>query len=156
MLAFTNHPALCSALFYWIERHNVPSADAEDILHDILVILQEKYSSHAQEEIPKIAFGIARRLIAEWHRKRRKSTQHLAGRREGHIDSAEVVLEEDLRTNIARAFARIPSPAQDILRMHVVEGLSFAQVATTLGISEPMVRRTFALAIIKLRNNIRK
>ena len=61
-----------------------------------------------------------------------------------------VVAEREIRERLVLAVARLPERQRDVVRLHVVAQLDFAEVADTLGMTEANVRVTFSHAKKKL------
>ncbi len=62
-----------------------------------------------------------------------------------------VAYDEDLRTALVSAFARLPESQRSVVMLKLVRGLSFAEVSGELGISETAARMRFSRALEKVR-----
>ncbi|MCC7010980.1 MAG: sigma-70 family RNA polymerase sigma factor [Planctomycetes bacterium] len=70
-----------------------------------------------------------------------------------HSPSRDAVMQEEI-TRLERAFAKLSSGDQQVIRMVYIEGLSHAQVAERLGMTEVNSRKQLSRALARLSKQI--
>ena len=63
-------------------------------------------------------------------------------------------VDADLLHSLETALARLPALQRDILIAHRIEGLTYREIASLLGVSEHYVERQMAKAICKLAKQL--
>ncbi len=106
-------------------------------------------------------YGVARHRLAMFFR--RGAVERRALRRIGVERRALTVTEydrieelatsEDLRTHLTAALAQLDDGQRDLLRLRVVEGRPYAEVATALGIGEQAARARVSRTLRALRES---
>jgi RNA polymerase sigma-70 factor (family 1) len=71
-----------------------------------------------------------------------------------HSDALETLELKDLKEKLERVIATFPERKQQVWRMSREEGMSYAQIATELGISQKAVQKQMTKALKSLRNEI--
>jgi RNA polymerase sigma-70 factor (ECF subfamily) len=74
---------------------------------------------------------------------------------DGHDVAAETLELHELRARLEQALAALPDDARTVVVLRDVEGLSTAEVAETLGISESAVKVRLCRAHARLRQSLR-
>ncbi len=99
---------------------------------------------------------VARRFAFRVHRgrQRRMERERLAAKEEGLRDSAEAWDLLELQGNVLDAVKRLPEPYATSVLLRYMHGLSFAQVAESVGASEPAVRQRVKRGLDQLRADL--
>jgi RNA polymerase sigma-70 factor (ECF subfamily) len=90
-------------------------------------------------------YTVAKRRLADELRGRAR-----AARRVG-LPARQVAYDEELRTSLVAAFAGLPEDQRSVVMLKLIRGLSFAEAADTLGISEEAARMRFSRALKQVR-----
>lgn len=107
-------------------------------------------------ELVPIAFGIARHVLADEHRKRARSRRFLSI--DGSIDPptpdidvlAPIIAREE-QTQLSRAWRQLSSDDRDVLRLSFVEAMEPGEIARRLGEPAERVRKRKSRALSRLR-----
>ena len=132
-------------------------ADVDDLVQEVLVAIAT--SEQAPRRIGALAHGIARRTVADHHRRRAREHARLARlANEPEDDDDEPVSK--VETALARALAAFldditPSYAEAV-RAVDVEGRSQAEVARTLGVPLSTLRTRVQRGRAELRAQVRR
>ncbi len=135
-------------------RHGPDRAAAEDLAQETLIVAWQR-AHELRDPTARLAWlaGIARRRCLMWARRHQREAQHLVDVREKletpvssspddlAVDAdVELQLERDELANLLdRALAFLPSETGQALVQHYVDGLSQAEIAARLGVSEGAV-----------------
>jgi RNA polymerase sigma factor (sigma-70 family) len=103
-------------------------------------------------------FGIARNQLHGWYRRgaiERRALERVGMERPALVDADVERIDElaglrELRGRVATLLERLPADARTALRLRVVEERSYAEIAGTLGVSEPTVRARVSRALRSL------
>ena len=116
-------------------------ADVEDLGQEMFLAIAA--SAHRYKETGSVRGWLCGVVIRKARESRRRSWLHrtLLGRffTEPKPQSAEPQKASDARFELARALASLPSAMREVLELHLFDGLSAADIASTLGISENTV-----------------
>jgi RNA polymerase sigma factor (sigma-70 family) len=111
--------------------------DADDLVHDVLVrALDHMHTHHADAPVRPWLLTIMHNLHVSWLRraKVRGNSVPMESVNDVHL-SRQPTQETDLQCKeTMQAFDRLPREHQDVLLLVCVEDLSYAEVATALGI----------------------
>lgn len=106
-------------------------------------------------------YGIARNLLADWHRRagvERRALLRLGVQRRELTDAEYDRIEElagldAILAGVRQGLAELSGDHRDALRLRVVEEREYAEVATLLGISEQTARARVSRALSALRRS---
>lgn len=127
--------------------HSADFAQAEDIAQGCVVALLEQYSDkHELAEMVRIAIGVARHKVAQYHRDRERMpgiSDAAADRRESQYahnpHSGEKVFERlAAREDVDRlllGMLRLPDRCRQLLQLKLIEQKSYTEIRTITGIS---------------------
>ncbi len=141
-------------LLRYFARRVVPVADAADCLSETLVVLW-KHRSRLPEtaaEQRAWAFGIARNILANHHRKRRR--RHNI---DEQIRNSLPVHPVDVPAHAeaaAEALSLLPQKDQELIRLIIWDGFGVAEAGKLLGMKEPTARSRYARAKGRLRETL--
>ncbi len=123
-------------------RRSFDPATADDLLQQTFMKAHRARATWAADRAVKPwLFAIAGHVrIDEWRRRKRtpeEADDALDGRETGPAPPLDTLLD-DLRRNqgLRDALAALPDTLREVLHLHYFEGLSFGEIAATLGTSE--------------------
>lgn len=143
---------------YWYLRTRVATPeDAADLLQQVFLHALDRLDQYNPRKAPFVAwlFGIARNLAINAHRGRRPTVSwdlipevlRLAA---ADDPEAQVLRNESLAW-LAGVFARLDQSKRELLVLRYVVGLSFAEIAGTVGKSEVSVRQQVSRTLRSLK-----
>jgi RNA polymerase sigma-70 factor (ECF subfamily) len=132
---------------------------AEDVVHDAFVRAYEQMKSFDQERrfFPWLA-AVAKNCLRDIHRRRRG--QLLVEMPYDEYNGAtadstvEAVIESEERDRVRVALAALPASQRNALLLSEVGGMSYAQVAHSIGASESAVKSLIFRARAMLRRSL--
>lgn len=115
---------------------------AQDIVQDVLVALwQKRESLSGDENIPPYLYAAVRyrsldavRRVKTAKRAREVLTQNLPDQQ--HTSNDADLMEAELNSAVERVLARLSETPRRVLMLRWKHGLTYAEIATSLGISE--------------------
>lgn len=141
-------------LGFLMKRTSCPQTAADLSSETFTVALKQRRDFDPDKgTAPAWLFGIARNLLRRFHRQ--ESKNKLGGAK---IDLTDVELDrvEELydltlaRPTIRAALESLPANQADAVRLRVIDELSYADVATTLGVSEGNARVRVSRGLTRL------
>ena len=115
-------------------RRRVPAADADDVAQEVFLRLHRAaHSLRDEQRAHAFVFGIARRTVADYHRRRRPATASLDDAPEPEAVPDDV--HEEVLGWLVSMIALVPEPGRTALRMADLEGRSMAEIASATGLS---------------------
>ena len=139
-----------------------PAADVDDLVQDLYLKVVGTAASTEVREPRAYLYRLASNLLMDRWRSTRRSAARDASWREvsqvsGPVEdiddapSAEaVVAGRDTLKALMAALARLPDKTRTIFRLHKFDGLSYAEVAQTLGVSKSTVEKHMMEALRQL------
>ncbi len=132
-------------------------ADAEDVLQEALVEAWER-TPPGREPDAALVFATIRRRAIDWHRSRVRRLQREERAVEADESSAwfESTLEsEETRALLEQAVRGLPEPMREVVTLKIWGGLTFAQIASTLGCPLNTAASRYRYALDALRQRLR-
>ena len=135
------------------------SADVEDLVQEVfLVAVSARDSFRRDSTFRTFLYGIARRVLLAYYRKRGTSRERFDGLETSATDvapdpAALVVAREDRRI-LAQALRRIPLELQIIVELYYFEELTAAEVATVVEVPLGTVRSRLRRALEAVKAEI--
>ncbi|MGR7996672.1 MULTISPECIES: RNA polymerase sigma factor [unclassified Xanthobacter] len=126
---------------------------AADIAQDTFVRIAEIPASRAPRDLRAYLFQVARNLLIDHVRQenRRQTfptpSEDFARIADEAPSAEEMLLARERIAHLRDALAELSPRTRDIFSLNRIEGLSYAQVASRLGISESSVQKHLALAL---------
>jgi len=136
--------------------------DIQDLLQDLYLKIVSLDPEYAVVEPRAFLYRLASNLLLDRARSgRRSQTRETAWRQVAHHSegvedvadspSAEtVVIDRQRLRNLLQTLEALPERTQSIFRMHKFEGLSYAEIAASLGISRSSVEKHMMEALRRL------
>ncbi|WP_084151940.1 RNA polymerase sigma factor [Nocardioides halotolerans] len=129
------------------------AADAGDVTADTFLVAWRRLAYAPQgPDVRPWLYGVARRVLANHRRGERRRTalgERLRRELSAHVPDAsnEVVQRED----VTAAMGRLSARDQEVLELHLWEGLESREIAEVLGLSGAVVRPRLSRARTRLR-----
>jgi RNA polymerase sigma-70 factor (ECF subfamily) len=144
----------------WIASNaDVPSCEVDDLTQEVFLRLL-RYSDDVLVENPQgYLFRVATNYILEWRQRCRVRMPHDAE----WLDELLIEEGEEPENALARAWEhqcvraevdRLPARQREILVLHVVEGMTYRQIAQVRGITHRIVLRDLSRAYATLRSRL--
>lgn len=128
--------------------------DAEDLLHSAYLRLEAYRARHAVESPVGFLVRTAANLKVDEHRRAARHTedgdaQILAIADEGPL-ADEVIAARERLGRVKLGLAKMPVRRREIFLMNRIDGLTYRQIASHVGLSQSMVEKEMAKAILFL------
>lgn len=144
----------------WLaSRSSVPTADLDDLAQEVFLRLL-RYSDDVVVENPQsYLFRIATNVANEWRERSRYRHPH----DESWLDDLQIDAGSEPENTIARtliqkqvhaAVAKLPPRQQEVLFLHVNEGLTYMQIAQQKQLTYRVVLRDLTRAYSRLRQEL--
>jgi RNA polymerase sigma-70 factor (ECF subfamily) len=142
--------ATCEPLQRYLRRRT-SFDDAEEALDDVLLVLWQKLPVLSQDDYLPWCYGVARRTLANRRRSQQRRIR-LIDRitREAALPGAPNEVGLDDYPQLAGAFAQLPEPDREVLRLWAWEGLEAREIAIVMGITANAVSLRLSKAKKKL------
>jgi len=142
---------------YCLSQLGDPAA-AEDVAADAFIKACAAWPSLHETDpdgVRRWIFRIARNAVVDSHRRRRRRAL-LLGRlgSNGHASAVDVETVAALRAELRRVLAAVGELGRrdrELLGLRVAAGLSYAEIAGTVGITEPAARTATRRALARVR-----
>ncbi len=133
-------------------------AEAEDVLHDAFLTVSERAQQYTAERGSVAAWlvTLVRNLAIDrtrrWHRRGMIAREVIAYEPTAGPPDPESLIDEALeRGKVRRALARLSEPKRHTLEVAFFEGLSYAEMAASLGLPLGTIKSRAARALVALR-----
>jgi RNA polymerase sigma-70 factor (ECF subfamily) len=152
--AFRRHYA---QIYRYVRRRSATHEDAEDLAQMVFVEAAARLEQFKPGATPVLAwlYTVAQRRLADAARRASRGSESLA-----ELDSDRVrVIEEaaygpGVATAIGSAIADLPDRQRRVVAMKLLEGRSFAEIATQLGSTEAACKMRFARGLEAVRDRL--
>ncbi len=139
-------------VFRYLNRRLRDPSRAEELAQDVFAAAAQGLPEEGDDEPPALAwlYTVAKRRFADEARRRgheRKLAALLPAAR-----SAEY--GELLTTDLREALERLPAGQRQVVVLKLLRGLSFAEIATELGLTEAAAKMRFVRALRELRTDL--
>jgi RNA polymerase sigma-70 factor (ECF subfamily) len=119
-----------------LRRLGVRSADLEDDVHEVFLVLNRKWREYdPSRPLRPYLFGIAFRVVAARKRRQWREPPHeLAELADRALRPDEAIEAADARELVLRALARVPLARRAVLVMHDIDELPMRDIAEALSL----------------------
>ena len=141
---------------YFARRHGTDEGGVQDLVQETFLQMARGLSEGKTPKCDRgYLFGIARHLShAAWRRKIGRPTVPLNAAEAGGLSDLAAPVDDD-RISAARETISCLDPVQrEILDLRFAQGLSYAEIAETLGIPIGTVRSRLHHAVAEVRNRL--
>ena len=131
--------------------------DAEDLTAQIFLAALEGLPRYRQDgHFAGWLFSIARKKVADFHRRRQHATQPLdaSALPPIHSDLAVDVEKSQRREHLLKQILALAEDERDLIHLRYVAELSFAEIARTLHKNEEAVKKTLYRLIARLKQEL--
>jgi RNA polymerase sigma factor (sigma-70 family) len=152
-----------ASVLRWALRSGLSEADALDLVSEVFArawIHRRRFHDPGDGNAAPWLFGIARHLLAS-HRRSGRIEQRARRRLRiplPEADHSEAVVDRiDARAKreaLDRALAGLPRSHASAVRLRVIEGLGYPDIASQLGCTEPTARKWVSLGLRSLRTTM--
>ena len=151
--AFRRHYA---QLFRYIRRRTPDDFEAEDVTQAVFADAAQRLGDFKPGASPVLAwlYTVAQRRLAD--RARRIAHQHASLRdlERTRLDSVDDDYGGELAATLRQAIASLPESQRTVVVMKLLRGLSFAEIAAQVGVSEAACKMRFARGLEALRDRL--
>ena len=124
--------------------------DAEDIIQDVFLKLFEKeFIIENDESMRMYLYKMVYNACNDWHRY--KQQEPIPLEQVQMADDEELALQEEYN-RIWKMLSVLPTDQADVITMHLIDGLTFVEIAKVTGTPETTIKSRFESGIDKLRN----
>ena len=135
-------------------------ATAEDVLHEVLLRIWRRRESFSFQDPLAYLYQAVRHEADSWHRRQTRELRRTVGQELGEAqadlraDPAGSLEADDLARMVDRTVASLPPRRREIFRMQREQGLSYAEIASLLGISVKTVEIQIGYALRAIRQRL--
>jgi RNA polymerase sigma-70 factor (ECF subfamily) len=134
--------------------------EAEDIVQEVMIrIYQEKENKQHIDRVTSYAFRMVFNACMDQLRKKSRNIfeplngKNGLGSMNGSNRETEIIAQEEfLRIN--QLLGSIPAEQAEVLRLRIVDELSFVEIAEIMKLPVTTIKSRFSYGIIKLRNKV--
>lgn len=145
---------------YWarllklVARHTRGRGDAEDLLHDAYIRMEQYRSDHVVENPSAFLVRTAVNMAIDIHRHEKIWEPRDEKRDQQRPDDAplqdEVIAARARLSRVQQGLAKLPARTREIFLMHRLKGLKYREIAVHFGISQSAVEKHIARAALFL------
>ncbi len=148
--------------FAWrvLARHGVRPAELEDACQEVFLVVHTRYADfEARSTVRTWIYGIAVRVALAFRRKSARRRESLVPAPEeesiapGQLESA---LQRETLCAIERALASLDDDKREVFALYELEGMTMAEVASTLGVPENTALYRLYAARDEIRSALRR
>lgn len=140
---------------FLLGRTAARSADLEDIAQEVFLRLLRYEQAELVEHPQAYLFKVASNVATEWSIRSRYRLPHesewLAGLAMSDEPLESQAYRDQIQCEIERAIRKLPARQQEILKLQFVDGLSHAEIAKHMGVTQRSVKRFIIKSYQKLR-----
>jgi RNA polymerase sigma-70 factor (ECF subfamily) len=135
-------------------------AAAEDVVHEVLLRIWRRREVFSFQDPLGYLYQAVRHEADSWHRRHVRELRRTAGEETGahradpRADTSHDVEAEELAAMVERTVASLPPRRREIFRMQREQGLSYAEIASLLGISVKTVEVQIGYALRAIRQRL--
>lgn len=132
-------------------------ADAEEVVQDVLLgVWRHRARFDFERPAPYLVRAVRNRALSRWRLRSRRASPVLAIVDDCTEAPSDERLERDeLLRDLDAAVASLPPRSREVFLLHRVNGLSYAEIGETLGISRKTVENLMGRTLKRLRKALR-
>jgi RNA polymerase sigma factor (sigma-70 family) len=132
--------------------------DAEDVIQEAYLRVLRYSAEHEVQSRERLLFSAARNLAIDSRRRRKvreKKAADCAVLAAGHWPASDEVVDarERLR-HVEAAIALLPVRCREVFLLHRIDGMSYSQIAKSIGISVSAVEKHIARACLHIDTRV--
>jgi len=135
-------------------------AAAEDVVHEVLLRIWRRRDDFAFHDPLSYLYQAVRNEAQSWHRREARQRQRIArddagtAAQDPRPDAAQIMEGKELAILVEAAVAALPPRRQEIFRMQREQKLSYAEIASLLGLSIKTVETQIGQALKAIRRHL--
>ncbi len=136
-------------LFRYLCRASGKAEAARDLTQDVFLrVSRSVVPAASRSELQAWIFRIARNLVIDYHRQRRRTPEVAAPAEGGRTASQEIAAA------VNEALAGLPDLDRDVFLMREVAGLGYEEIAAACDLTAPAVRSRLHRTRLELRDRL--
>jgi RNA polymerase sigma-70 factor (ECF subfamily) len=141
-------------VYRYVRRRSRSREDAEDVTQTVFAQATSMLERSTAGSPPVLAwlYTVARRRLIDEHRRRNATDAQIIPLDEARLEHRQ---PDDYGIDVARTLAdgiaSLPAEQREVVRLKVIEGRRFAEIADRLGVSEEACRTRLSRALRSLR-----
>jgi RNA polymerase sigma factor (sigma-70 family) len=151
-------------VYRWARRAGLPEPDAYDVVGEVFArawVARSRFRDPGDGSAGPWLFGIARNLVASYRRSGKieaRARDRLHIERIDEPDASDAISERldatAARPELELAMSALPGVHRDAVRLRVLEGLAYPDIAVRLGCTETTARKWVSLGLRSLRGRL--
>lgn len=140
-------------IYRYVRRRSRSESDAEDVTQDVFADAARALASFEPSEGPPIAwlYAVAQRRLIDKARRQARRQEVSAGRVLELVAEPLAEYGPDVADALRSGLERLPRLQQEVVLMKLVQGRSFAEIASALDAGEGACRMRFLRGLEQLR-----
>lgn len=141
----------------WIKRDSsIPAGEVDDLTQEVFVRLLRYSGDVGVENASGYLYTVATNVVSAWRKRARVRMPHDDAQLESlQIDDAQepenVFARAQTREQVKALVDQLPARRREILLLHVIEGLTYKEIARRKGLTYRIVLRDLTRAYVALR-----
>lgn len=137
-------------IYGFVRRRSPTQVEAEDVTAGVFADAAAALDRFETGSAPVLAwlYTVAKRRLADEARRRRRGNVA--------VTLVAPTYSPEITHALGRALAALPDAQRDVVVLKLIRGLSFREVARTLGATEPACRMRFSRALERMRESLEK
>jgi RNA polymerase sigma factor (sigma-70 family) len=132
--------------------------DAEDVIQDAYLRVLRYSAEHVVESRERLLFSTARNLAVDSRRRRRVRERNVVECAVLAVENCpatdEVVEARQRLKTVQTAIAMLPARCREVFLLHRIEGMSYSQIARSIGVSVSAVEKHIARACLSIETYV--
>jgi len=159
------YPKVRNYVFSQTKNSVISARDKEDIIEEsMLRALQKLHFFNGSSKFEVFVIGYAKNIILEQLRKKARELKKVVlvddfsslDNLDLFDDPLSIVIEKEQLEAVYNAFSLLEKEQQDILKLRLINGMPFKQLAQIMGKSDDAVDSAFRRALRAFKNNFEK
>lgn len=133
----------CRRLYNISLRITGSSSDAEEIMHDTLLLYWKFRQKEQIRDLPKWLTSVCIRKSIDWLREKSRWNELLQGYEDPALEESPADDGEYNNGQILKALASLPGHYRAVLSLHLFEGFDYQEIAQITGSKESTIRSLY-------------